>query len=241
MGKVIFSENTKTYDGSSNEMYKEYCLISSFFGLKEIPTKKIGVESDELNCIINDYQKLGQCKPCFSSYLRGQIRTNRREQNMKIETIKIRPVENSSDCLEFTDKNLEFISRILQNLKIVKKNINKKKETEKKCECANEKYDSEEEEEEDEWNKNCNSELCTERKCCLNKKSNILTKSKVSLLRNGSRDYTFVLNIKYEKQIDCLINILEESRETLEKEINDTKWIKDVGLLGISSKHFIPQ
>jgi hypothetical protein len=224
MTKVIFSENTKTYDGSSNEIYKQYCMISSFFGLKEIPKSKIGVTNNELNLIINDYKKLGKSKPCFSSYLRGYIRTKRREHNMKIETIKIRPMENSSDCLEFTDKNLEFISNILHNLKNVKKNIHKKKD---KCECVN---DEDDDSENDEWNKNCDSYLCTERKCCLNKKSKMLTRSKVSLLRNGSRDYTFMLNIEHEKEIDRLINILEETKEAVEKEIND-KWIKDIGVI----------
>lgn len=199
-----------------------------FFGLKEIPISKIGITNKELNLIIDDYKKLGKNKPCFSSYLRGQIRTKRRTQYMNIETIKIHPIENSSDCLKFTDKNLEFISNILHNLKNVKKNIDKKKEIEKKCQCENEEDDAEND---DEWNKNCKSELCTERKCCLNKKSKILTRSKVSLLRNGSRDYTFTLNIKYEKDIDRLINILEETKETVEKEMNDTKWIKDIGVM----------
>jgi len=225
MTKVIFSENTKTYDGSSDEMYKQYCIIASFFGLKEIPIRKIGITNDELDIITDDYKKLGKSKPCFSSYLRGYIRTKRREKNIKIETIKIHPVENSSDCLEFTDKNLEFISIILRNLKNVKKNINKKKEM---CECVN---DEDDHDEDDEWNKNCKSDLCMERKCCLDKKSKILTRSKVSLLRNGSRDYTFTLGIGYEKDIDRLINIMEETKEIVEKEINDEKWIKDIGFI----------
>lgn len=221
--KVIFSETTKTYDGSSNEMYKEYCVIASFFGVKEIPLRKIGITTGELNLIIDDYKKLGENKPCFSSYLRGKIRTKRRLQNMEIETIKIHPIENSSDCLEFTERNLELISNILENLKNVRKNIiDMKKETERfEYGCKKE----------DEDEINCDSELCTQRNCCLKKKRNILTKSKVSLLRNGSRDYTFMMNIKYEKQLDRLINILEESKEIIEKEICVTNWIEDTGLL----------
>jgi len=225
MTKVIFSENAKSYDGSSNDMYKQYCIIASFFGIKEIPINKISITKDELNIIIDDYKKLSKNKPCFSSYLRGQIRTKRREQNMKVKTIKIHPIENSTDCLEFTENNLEFISNILENLRNAKKNINKKKETEK-CECEEVENDDD-----DEWNKRCKSDLCTERKCCLDKKSKILSKSKVSLLRNGSRDYTFTVDIKYEKQVDRLISILEESKETVEKKIHDDDWIKDVGLL----------
>jgi hypothetical protein len=50
-------------------------------------------------------------------------------------------------------------------------------------------------------------------------------------LRNGSRDYTFTVDIKYEKQVDRLISILEESKETVEKKIHDDNWIKDIGLL----------
>lgn len=226
MTKVIFSDNTKTYDGSSTEMYQQYCMISSFFGLKEIPVSKTGITNDELNLIIKEYKQLGQSKPNFSSYLKLNIRKKKQMNDNKIDTIKIHPMENSSDCLEFTNKNLENITNILENLKNVKLNINMKKESEIICNS-----DDEQDKDNNEWSKNCNSELCMDRNCCIDKKRKILTKSKVSLLRNGSRDYSFMLNIKYEKYVDELIKILEESKETVENELNEKNWIKDVGSL----------
>ena len=39
-----------------------------------------------------------------------------------------------------------------------------------------------------------------------------------------------MLDIKYEKYVDKLIDILIESKETLEKEIFNEKWIKDIGV-----------
>lgn len=230
MTRVAFSENSKKHDGSSEEIYHQYCLIGSFFGLKEIAkSKKLGITDDELNSIVKQYEEEAKSfEPIFSNYLKYQIRLKQSQNNSHSESIKLLPIKNVSDCLEVTDNNLDIIKNVLENLKKTLQNIK---------EFKDEEYETNDEmkdiiSHDEEWDKSCEAPICLKKKCCLEKKIKILTKKKkVSLIRNGSRDYNFALEIKHEKNIKYLMSILIDAKKKIENEMLEKKWVGDVGLM----------
>lgn len=232
MNRVFFAENAKNYDGSSDEVYHQYCLVGSFFGLKEIKNNnKVGITDDELNAIVEEYEESKSFEPIFSNYLKYKIRLKQSQhKNTHSESIKLLQIKNVSDCLEVTDNNLDIIKNVLENLRKTIENIRELKEA---------VYEEEEYEEikdkishDDEWEKICESPLCLTKKCCLEKKiKNLLKKKRVSLIRNGSRDYNFSVEIKHEKNIKYLISILNDAKNKIENEILEKEWVRDVGLV----------
>ena len=150
------------------------------------------------------------------------------QNNSHSESIKLLPIKNVSDCLKVTDNNLDIIKNVLENVRKTLQNIKEFKE---------EEYETNDEmkdmiSHDDEWEKSCEAPICLKKKCCLEKKIKILTKKKkVSLIRNGSRDYNFALEIKHEKNIKYLMSILIDAKNKIENEMLEKKWVGDVGLM----------
>jgi len=230
MTRVVFAENAKKYDGSSEEVYKQYCIIGSFFGLDEIQkNNKLGITCDELDAVLKEYEEAKLFEPIFSNYLKYKIRLKQNQnKNSNSESIKLPPIKNALDCLEVTNNNLDIIKNVLENVRKTLQNISELKD--EKHETNDEIKDISSYDEE--WEKSCEAPICLKKKCCLEKKIKILTKKKrVSLIRNGSRDYNFVLEIKHEKNIKYLMSILNDAKNKIENEMIEEKWVRDVGVV----------
>jgi len=229
MARVFFAENSKKYDGSSEEVYNQYRIIGGFFGLKEIKkNNKVGITNDELDIILKEYEEEAKSfEPIFANYLKYKIRMKQSYgKNDRAESIKLLPIKSSLDCMKVTDNKLDTINHILENLRKTLLNIR-----EIKYENDDDKNDINMDDRDDEWEKNCEAPICVTKKCCLEKKIKILNKKKkVSLIRNGSRDYNFVLEIKYENYIEYLISLLNDAKNTIENQILEKEWVVDVGL-----------
>lgn len=228
MSRVFFAENAKKHDGSSEEIYKQYCIIGSFFGLKEIKkNNKVGITYDELDIILKEHEEEAKSfEPIFANYLKYKIRMKQSlVKNDRAESIKLLPIKSSLDCMKVTDNKLDTINNVIENLRKTLLNIR-----EIKYENNDDENEINMDDRDEEWEKSCEAPICLTKKCCIEKKIKILKKKRVSLIRNGSRDYNFVLEIKHEKYIEYLISLLNDAKNAIENEILEKEWVVDVGL-----------
>ena len=207
--KVHFSIDSKDFDGCRKTTEECYKLLNAFFNKSTIYHKKIGKTQDEIDSMLKT--KIGHGNDSF--YLKNFIKATKTG-----ECDILLPIKTSADCFDAVNGNLEIINYCIDNLKNALENFRRKK-IEKLKEDEFELLDKKRIlETDDEWDKTCNSDICYNRKCCLDKKIQLNKRNNVSLIRSGGRDCNFAFPVEYSIWILKLINILTEAVQKVDPE-----------------------
>lgn len=205
--KVHFSIDSKDFDGCRKTTEECYKLINAFFNKSTIYHKKIGKTQDEIDSMLKTKSMFGN----HSYYIKNFIKATKTG-----ECDILLPIKTPSDCFDSVNGNVEIIHYCIENLKNALENFRRKKLDKIKDEF--EPYRNKILEKDDEWDRTCNSDICYNRKCCYDKKIQLIKRNNVSLIRSGGRDCNLTFPLEYSIWIEKFINILTEAVQKVDPE-----------------------